>query len=371
VGRRKGSRTPSVDVRVAAVALVNSGLAPIRVGERLGVDATTVRKWVANYNRRGMDGLRSESPPGRAPQLSTTALTQLLRQALAEERRASWRPPTLRALARKILPRTGVSYDVDHLTRRIRPLLEGRERTTPASRGLKSNALPTSAAMAPPRDGRKELDDAIRAKDTEAVRQIVAREPSLLRSRNAAGLSPVMVAVYCGAETIAKELVDRSGGDIFEATCLGDVERVEKLLAHDPSLIGAFSPDGWTALHLAAHLGKPEAAQLLLARGAQVDAVARNGIANQPLQAAIAGREPELVRLLIAAGADVNHRSHGGFTASHLAAEIGSREILEQLRAAGADLGAAAEGGKTPLDLARARGHEEAVRWLERNLRPK
>ena len=219
----------------------------------------------------------------------------------------------------------------------------------------------------PPSVARKELDQAIRAKDLNHVTALVEEHPRLLRSRNRDGLSPVMVAIYCGATDIAKELVRRSPTDIFEATSLGDLSRVERLLHQDPSLANASSPDGWTALHLAAHLGQPEVAKLLLTSGARVDAVSKNGIANQPLQAAIAGREPGMVRILIAAGADVNHRSHGGFTAAHLAAENGSIDILEQLQAAGADLRAGAEGGKRPIDLAREGHHDDVVRWLQQS----
>ncbi len=369
VGRRLGNRTPSVDVRVVAVALVHSGLSAASVGTRLGVSPSTVGKWSQNFRKRGTDGLRTRTAPGKRPRVSAAELSTLLREALAEPPRNEWKPLSTRELAKRIGVRVDVSYDVDHLVRRLRPLLSGSDRSLPVLEGLKSGAGPYQVGMSTPTlRSRSSLDEAIRKKDLAAVRLLLEKDPGLVRSRNSDGLSPVMVAVYCGATEVARDLVARAPTDIFEATCLGDVPRVDHLLSQDGALVAAYSADGWTALHLAAHTGQPQVARLLLSRGAKVDAVSRNGIANQPLQAAIAGREPELVRILIEAGADANHRSHGGFTAAHLAAENGSLEVLELLKKAKADLGAKAEGGKTPLDLAREGHHDKVARWLEKGI---
>lgn len=372
MGRRVGARTVSVDQRVAAVALVRSGVRATRVSARMGVAPSTVRTWVVRYERAGMDGLRTRVSRGRPPRFSVTEVARLFQEVLGDVPLKSWRAPSLRRLAREVERQGRVGYDVDHLVRRLRPLLARRDRLLPGRGELKSPRTPRREAMSKPvpHPAREELDASIRAKDLAAVRSRLERDPALVGSKNRDGLSPVMVAVYGGASDIARELASRAPTDLFESACLGDVERLEKLLLADPGLLTAYSPDGWTALHLAAHFGQPAAAKLLLSRGAKVGAVAKNGIANQPLQAAIAGRHPELVRILIAAGADVNHHSHGGFTAAHLAAENGDLETLSLLKDARADLTARAEGGKTPLDLAREGGKAEAVRWLEKQVPP-
>jgi uncharacterized protein len=218
---------------------------------------------------------------------------------------------------------------------------------------------------------RRQLDDAIRSKDLTKVHTILEQNPRILATRNSDGLSPLLVAIYSGADDVAGFLAAKQPPSIFEATALGNSDRVAWLLSQKPRLVNEFSPDGWTPLHLAAHFGRTNVASMLISRGARVDAIARNGIANQPLQAAVAGRRPELVRLLIAAGADVDHQSHGGFTATHIAAENDDVDVLEQLKAAGANLRVRASGGKTPSDVAGEGGHEAARRWLEANVRAK
>src|SRR2546422_4006037 len=66
---------------------------------------------------------------------------------------------------------------------------------------------------------------------------------------------------------------------------------------------------------------------VLLARGADVNAPSRNGHANAPLHAAAAGRAgAALMRRLLDAGARVNARQSGGHTPLHEAALGGDRK---------------------------------------------
>ena len=102
--------------------------------------------------------------------------------------------------------------------------------------------------------------------------------------------------------------------DVFEASTLGYVDRLRERLEEDPAGRRAYSPDGFTPLHLAAFFGKHEVARILLDAGASVAAYTTNDLANQPLHAAAAGRQIELSRELVAAGADVNATQHGGYT---------------------------------------------------------
>ena len=91
----------------------------------------------------------------------------------------------------------------------------------------------------------------------------------------------------------------------YEAAAFGRVERLRQLLDEDPANANAWSPDGFTALHLAIFGGSEEAVRLLIERGADVDALATAEIARvRPLGTAAFVRRPDLEQVLLDAGAD-------------------------------------------------------------------
>ncbi len=134
---------------------------------------------------------------------------------------------------------------------------------------------------------------------TAEVADQVHADPALASSRDPQGVSPLLWSVYCGQPLIRDFLLARLAADgipidIFEAAALGDEPHLKTLFAADPNLVHAFSGDGWTALHLAAAFGTPEAVSTLLAAGARVDRVSRNPQQNHPLHAALAlGKNPD------------------------------------------------------------------------------
>lgn len=150
----------------------------------------------------------------------------------------------------------------------------------------------------------------------------------------------------------------------YEAAEKGDLAELSAALDLEPRTIESFSTDGWTLLHLASYFGRLEAAQLLLDRGAAVEARSRNTMANQPLHAAAAGRKPELVRLLLAHGAPADSKQDGGFTPLHSAAQSGDLETIKLLLAAGANPQQLSDDQRTPVMLARDQGHQDALNLL-------
>ena len=73
---------------------------------------------------------------------------------------------------------------------------------------------------------------------------------------------------------------------------------------------------------------------------------------------------PRTTQLLIARGAEVNARSADGLTALHYAAGAGNTEIVDLLLMAGADPNASSVDGTTPLMRAARAGRDATVKRL-------
>jgi hypothetical protein len=71
------------------------------------------------------------------------------------------------------------------------------------------------------------------------------------------------------------------------------------------------------------------------------------------------------IRVLLASGADLEAVNRTGFTALHHAAESGSRAAADALLAAGADASHANRGGRRPAETARGNGHAAIAELLE------
>lgn len=212
----------------------------------------------------------------------------------------------------------------------------------------------------------KEFFDAIRAGDAGKVTQMIDADAGLLSTPDENGLGPFTVARYSRQDGIASLLLEKGAQlDICAAAMAGVEERIVALLGEDRTLVGSYSHDGWTPLHLASFFGHPACAEILLASGADGHARSRNAMQNTPLHAATAGRHIEVVAVLLAHGVDVNAGQQGGWTALHSAAQNGDVEIARLLVAHGADTERRADNNQTPLDLALSKGHPAVVELLD------
>jgi uncharacterized protein len=178
--------------------------------------------------------------------------------------------------------------------------------------------------------------------------------------------TPILSAVYQGKkDEIATLLAAKPALTLFEAAALGDAARVREIARAQPASLAGRSPDGWPALHLAAHFGHGDAVDALLAAGAGVRALSDNHEANTALHASLAGRKSmRVVSALLARGADVNARAGGGYTPLHIAAFGGDVELINALLAHGASAEARADDGMTALAIAEDKGHAQAARRL-------
>ena len=213
----------------------------------------------------------------------------------------------------------------------------------------------------------------IRTGATAEIAAAAEADPSLMQTRDPQGVSMLLWSVYAGQPVVRDYLLAQLAThgvllDIFEAAAVGDVLRIEDILAADPGAVHSFSGDGWTPLHLAAAFGTPHSVDVLLQHGAQVDTLSRNPQRNQPLHAALAlGRDAATVRLLLAHGADPNVTQVGGFTPLFSAATANRRDLAEMLIESGAHALHRNDLDKTSADFARERGHVELAEWLERH----
>jgi ankyrin repeat protein len=199
----------------------------------------------------------------------------------------------------------------------------------------------------------QELFQAIHDDDRTKVEQLIAASPALAKARSESGVTALMQARYEGRREIV-DLLRASAGDldVFEAATLGDVPRLRALLAGDAALAKAFSPDGFTAVHLAAFFAQPEAVEELLRSGADPNAVAKNAMKVAVINSAAASGRADLVMMVLGAGADPNARQMAGYTALHAAAAHDNVEMAQALLDAGADLSLKTDDGQSAAEKA-------------------
>ncbi len=181
------------------------------------------------------------------------------------------------------------------------------------------------------------------------------RRPVVVRTLFTAAL---MVAYFVVGFLLAVTLLRTVSGprqpseDIHHAIGRKDprIEEVVQFLEQDPQAVHARDFYGCTPLHHAVRPRK-ELAELLIARGADVNARSKAG--NTPLHsAAHDDRATDVARLLIAHGAEINATNDEGETPLHLAARWARVENVELLIAEGAELNLKNQAGDTPLDAA-------------------
>lgn len=212
----------------------------------------------------------------------------------------------------------------------------------------------------------QEIFDVVRAGDTGRLKALLAAQPGLVNVRNERGHSPVLIAQYHHKSAAVEVLLAADPAlDVFDAASVGRTATVAEWLDRDPALVNAYSSDGFYPLGLAAFFGHPETVRLLLARGADVNQVARNPMRVQALHAAVAGRSMEAVRSLVEAGAPVDAKQQNGWTPLHAAVHRGDVEMTRYLLAHGADPKLQNDEGKSAIGLAAEQGSAAILKLLK------
>lgn len=154
---------------------------------------------------------------------------------------------------------------------------------------------------------------------------------------------------------------DPKAAAIIAAIRSGDATAVAKLLAADPQSVNLRDESASTPLHHAAGFAPASIVQMLIGKGADVNAKNRRG--STPLLWAI--HDLPKVRILVEAGAPVNVKQSEGRSPIYQAALMGNgHATVRYLLDKGADPNVATLTGLTPLMAAANRGEVETMRLL-------
>ena len=178
----------------------------------------------------------------------------------------------------------------------------------------------------------------------------------------------MLQAIHIDDEKTVAELL-RRGMDVDTVNPKGETLLMLAVREGKPSVVKTIlsarpklhtrNPLGESALMLAAILGHTEITQMLLEAGAPV-----NQSGWTPLIYAAARNQLDIARLLIARNADVNAAAENGITALMMASREGHLPMLLLLLEHGADAKRISPHGQSALQLARLRGHADIESML-------
>lgn len=209
------------------------------------------------------------------------------------------------------------------------------------------------------------LFEAIRAGNRAAVQSFLDADPSLASAKNDSGVSAALMSCYAGRHEIRDLLIARGATlEVHDAAAAGILDRVRQLVEKDPSLVHAFSPDGFPVVALAAVFGHLDVARFLADHGADVNVPSANGSGYNALTGAVASGHTEIVKWLLEKGADPNYRYGSGYSPLMTAAANGRLEIVKLLLVHDADFLATSNDGKSALALATERNHSDVAAYL-------
>ena len=196
---------------------------------------------------------------------------------------------------------------------------------------------------------------AIRVNDRPAIAQLLSGGADV-NARDSRRDTPLMYAAAVGSADIMRKLI-AAGADVnarnsFDTTaimwCSDNLEKVKLLIAKGADVNAVAKPGRTPLLVAAAHNGNVEVVRLLIEKGA--DLKSPDSGANAALAAAADANDTATVKLLLEHGADAKVAGRLGFTALMNAAGNGNAEVVRLLLARGPDVNAqSAPHGERPV----------------------
>jgi ankyrin repeat protein len=172
-----------------------------------------------------------------------------------------------------------------------------------------------------------------------------------------------LLSVVCLTMMLAA--VGLYGGEMHNAVDAGDLNKVKALLAADPTLLESQADDGSTPLHIACLKNQAAVANLLIDKGANVNA--RDNWNHTPLHNAMSvfGQDINLIKHLIAEGTHINAQGNRGDTPLEWsAADRGNVDVTRLLIDSGADINLCAKGAISILHRAIKNNQIETAKLL-------
>lgn len=189
------------------------------------------------------------------------------------------------------------------------------------------------------------------------------------------GQTSIHLALERGYEEITRLLLgykpDVTQRDNRDRTALEIAARqgkeaiIDLLLEYETESGTKSEPEGETSLHRAIDTGSRTLVEVLISRGANIEA--RNRQNRTPLHAAVENGHHHIAKYLLDHGAVVNANGTYNMTSLHLAAEEGHEAIVKLLLEYKADVNAKDNTGRTALHLASDMGYSDVVKLLLNN----
>lgn len=134
--RPKGSPAELERRRLRALSLLEQGLQPVEVAQRVGVDRRSVRRWKAAVRRSGRRALQAQPASGRPPKLAARHRPRLQRLLLRGAQAAGFDNDlwTCARISQLIGRHFKVRYHPDHVGRLLRSLGWSVQRPVPRAR---------------------------------------------------------------------------------------------------------------------------------------------------------------------------------------------------------------------------------------------
>ena len=188
-----------------------------------------------------------------------------------------------------------------------------------------------------------EIHKAVKDGDLAKVKSLLEKEPKLINAVNSANQTPLLIAAYGGGKELVTYLIDKGASvnqaDIYGATPLhmavlqGHKEIVELLLSKGADM-NAKAKNGKVPMQLAFEIEHTGIIELFLTKGVDLS-VPINRYGRTLLHKAVIMGKSKVVDLLITKGADINAKDKSGKSALDLATICGHKDVAELLRKRG------------------------------------